>query len=515
MNSLPFPASRIRKCHSIRGLLLCALVMVGSAVAAEHAPAAAPSTAKPPAPSTAKPPASATGKPPAPSTGKPPVAAPGVDKLAPGVDPLAELADPQGAAGAPTPRATVAHEIAEGLVSPEPDDATASAISEFAPMLDAARRHRREGNREAASRVLTGLLESTAPSDLKRQGMLELALVAQEEGNLSRAQQVLAQYIQLNPQHPTIVEAYLRQGMIYRQMGASGLAIAKFYSVMTSALSLRLDQLEYYQRLVLRAQTEIAETYYVEGRWEEAKDFLTRLLKMDSKHLDRAQVHFKLIRTYAAMGRLEQTVAQGLVFITKYPEAGELPEVRFLVASAFKKQGRNDEALRQTLLLMESQQQAARENPQGWAYWQKRAGNEIANQLYLEGDFLGTLEIYNHLAAIDSSGPWQVPVWYQIGLVYERLQQPEKARSMFTNILARAAEVSGTNGTPGLEAVLEMSKWRIGHLSWLQGAQTQSSAILQSAPPPVSPSGTPTASPSEARVTPTKPAHEPRSTPAP
>lgn len=491
MNHLPFPASRIRKPSSARGLLLCWFCLTFGVLAAEHAPVPAAAAARPP---NAAPPAEKTTRP---------------------IEPALELPDPQGGTGAPTPRATVAHEIAEGLVNPEPEDASTSTISEFAPMLDTARRHRREGNREAASRVLTGLLESTAPSDLKRQGMLELALVAQEEGNLSRAQQILAQYIQLNPQHPTIVEAYLRQGMIYRQMGASGLAIAKFYSVMTSALSLRLDQLEYYQRLVLRAQTEIAETYYVEGRWEEAKDFLTRLLKMDSKYLDRAQVHFKLIRTFAAMGRHEQTVAQGLVFITKYPEAGELPEVRFLVASAFKKQGRNDEALRQTLLLMESQQQAARENPQGWAYWQKRAGNEIANQLYLEGDFLGTLEIYNHLAAIDSSGPWQVPVWYQIGLVYERLQQPEKARNMFTNILARAAEVSGTNGTPGLEAVVEMSKWRLGHLSWLQGAQAQSSAILQSAPPPVNSAAPSAAAPSEARATAAQPAHESRPTPAP
>lgn len=397
------------------------------------------------------------------------------------------VAPPPAKSPVPAPRAEVANQIAEGLVNPDSEASTTKETSEFAPMLEEARKYRREGDRARASHLLSSLLDSTAPSEVKRPAMMEMAMVSQDEGNLSRAQQILSQYIQLNPQHPTIVEAYLRQGMIYRQMGATGLAIAKFYSVMTSALNLRLEQLEYYQRLVLQAQTEIADTYYLEGRWEEAKDFLNRLLKMDSPHLNRSQVHFKLVRTFAAMGKPEQTVAQGLAFITRHPDAAEVPEVRFLVASAFKKQGRNDEALRQVLLLLESQQAVARENPQSWSYWQKRAGNEIANQLYQEGDFLGTLEIYQHLAGIDSSGPWQVPVWYQIGLVYERLQQPEKARGMFTNILARELEVTGTNGTPGLQAVVDMARWRLGHLSWLQNAQAQSTTLLQSTPASLSP----------------------------
>ena len=45
--------------------------------------------------------------------------------------------------------------------------------------------------------------------------------------------------------------------------------------------------------------------------------------------------------------------------------------------------GRNQEALQQVLILLESQRGTAAANPESWAYWQKRAGNEIADQTHL------------------------------------------------------------------------------------------------------------------------------------
>ena len=343
----------------------------------------------------------------------------------------------------------------------------AKKVEDYQQQIDSARQLRREKNTELAGKILTGLLENAAmPAEFRRPALFELALVAQEENKLSRAQQILAQYLQLYPEDPSAPEVLLRQGLIYRQMGVNNLAIAKYYGVMSTALKLKLDQFDYYKRLVLQAQTEIADTYYLQGKYAEAADFFRRLLKQDALELNTAQIQFKFIRALAYLGQNAEAVAHSESFTEKNPDAPELAEVRFLHASALKQMGRNREAMRQVLALLDAQQSAASRNPQNWVYWRQRAGNDIANQMYKEGDYVNALEIYLGLAELDPSPAWQWPVRYQIGLVYEHLQQPQKAVEIFAAILDREKELTGSSDTPALRAVLEMAKWRQEHIAW-------------------------------------------------
>ena len=53
--------------------------------------------------------------------------------------------------------------------------------------------------------------------------------------------------------------------------------------------------------------------------------------------------------------------------------------------------------MKQVLLLLQSQEDNIHKNPETWTYWQQRAGNEIANQLYKEGDYVDALQIYLNL----------------------------------------------------------------------------------------------------------------------
>ena len=100
-----------------------------------------------------------------------------------------------------------------------------------------------------------------------------------------------------------------------------------------------------------------------------------------------------------------------------------------------------------------------------WTYWQRRAGNDIGNQLYEEGDYLNALLVYSALSALDTALPWQLPVYYQMGLIYERLQQPLKASETYGRILAREKELaSGSN--PALQTVVDMARWRMQFLDW-------------------------------------------------
>lgn len=338
-------------------------------------------------------------------------------------------------------------------------------------LLELGRQQRAQKNLPLAKRNFVALLQGRAPDPLKRAALLELATLAQEENELVKAQQLYAQYLRRWPDDPSVPEVYLRQGLLFRQMGAPVMALAKFYAVMSSALTLKTGNVDYYQKLVLHAQAEIAETYYLQANYKEAAQFYRRLLKLEAPHLNRASVQLKLLRCLAAVGQHAETIAEAQDYLTRYPQADGQAEVRFLLAQALKQSGRKAEALKQVLLLLETQLATAQDPPATWSYWQRRTGNEIGNQLYEEGDYINALTVYGALAALDSSPAWQLPVWYQMGLIYERLQQPQKAAEFYAQILARRNEVQSA-ANPSLGTVLDMARWRKELLDWQNRSAT-------------------------------------------
>lgn len=343
---------------------------------------------------------------------------------------------------------------------------------EFEIQLDTARDLRRAKQLTNASMVLVALLKSNAPVELKRPALYELALVTQEDGQPVKAQQIFSQYVHTYPSDPTVPEVILRQGLLYRQMGVNTLAVSKFYAVMSTALKLKLDNMDYYKKLVLQAQTEIAETYYLEGKFDEASDFFARLLKSTGlAEVSKPQIQYKLVRSLSFGTNHAETVARSQVFLDTYTNLVEVPEVRFLLASTLKKLGRNQEAMKQVLVLLQSQQANVSKNPEVWTYWQQRAGNDIANQLYKEGDYFSALQIYLSLAELNNSPAWQLPVWYQAALVYEQLQQWQKAGDMYARIVARQKELTDPASNPSLASIFEMAKWRKEYITWMQTAR--------------------------------------------
>jgi tetratricopeptide (TPR) repeat protein len=355
------------------------------------------------------------------------------------------------------------------LTSDPPAEST--QLQEFRAQLEEAITKKREKNFSAAEIILTLLLKDSTPPEIQQAALLEMAVIADEANDLSKALQIYGEFLKKFPEDAGASEILLRQGLICRKMGANVLALSKFYAVLSTALRLRPDRLEHYQRLVIQAQTEIAETYYLQGKYKEAVDFLGRLLKLDATEKQKVQITHKLVQSLSALGRFAEVAAKAQLFIEQYPDASQIAEIRFLLADAFKKLGRDREAVQEVMILLEGQERAAERNPGGWTYWRQRAGNEIANQLYSIGDYINALAIYKSLAALDVSPEWRVPVWYQIGLVYERLQQPPKARENYENILAATKDVSTSSTNSSLAVVREMAAWRKDHLTWLMQAE--------------------------------------------
>jgi tetratricopeptide (TPR) repeat protein len=344
--------------------------------------------------------------------------------------------------------------------------ATTNTITE----IEYARRFRAEHDSPQAYAVLADLVTSQAPDAHKQAALLEMALTAIEEDALPKAQQILAQYAQRYGTDPHIPEILLCQGQLYRRMGANRMALAKFYAVMTTVLNLSTDHVQDYQRLVAQAQTEIADTYYGQGDFAEASDLLTRLLRQGSPQVDTIQAEFKLIRCLSKLNRHAEVIEHANRFLANAANAPEQVEVRFYLIHSLQQAGRTQEALQQLLDLLQMKPGETSPDLKSWRSWQQRAGNEIGNQLYVEGDNISALTVYLSLLRLDDTQTWRFPLLYQIGLIHERLAQPQKASEIYSEIVETkmsAAEKSN----PALKLIADMAQWRIDHLAWLAQAE--------------------------------------------
>jgi tetratricopeptide (TPR) repeat protein len=351
-------------------------------------------------------------------------------------------------------------------------------LKKFQFTIELARKQREDRDFVQAAMSLQSILESDAPDELKRLAFLESAFVAQQAQQHLKAQRIFSKYIQKYPEDPSVPEITLRQGLLFREMGMYDMSISKFYAVMSVALNIKHDRWDYYKRIVLQAQTEIAETFYQQGKYDEAAKKFSALLTLDNPELRKDQIQFKLILCFAYAGLSPEVIAQAHDFVKRYPNTIDLAEVRFHLVNALTQLGRDREALEQVLVLLKSQETTAKQNPENWKKWQQRTGNQVANQLYKEGNYADALVVYQTLVQLDNSLLWQLPVMYQIGLVLERLQMPEKAREFYTAIAAREKELAET-GSPSMKAIIEMAKWRQGFVDWQTQAEKSNLQVRQ------------------------------------
>ncbi|MCF7668390.1 MAG: tetratricopeptide repeat protein [Verrucomicrobia bacterium] len=371
-----------------------------------------------------------------------------------------------------------ATQVSNSNVAPLPDVDAAKKLKQYQFQLELARKYLRNGQYRWAETNLVSILESQAPEELKHNALLELAVTLQKSGKSLKAIQVYSQFVNRYPKDSSVPEVFLRQGLLYRQIGAYDIALTKFYSVMTAALSLKLDHFEYYQRLVLQAQTEIADTYYLQSEFDEAAKFFERLLRIQSSELNKSLIQFKLIRSLYYADRLDELIARAKDYLSRFPGTMEEPEVRFLLSLALKKKEFNQEAAQQVLKLLSDQSANVLNNPEVWRYWQQKAGNQIANQLYQEGDYMNALNIYVSLSQLSTSPDWKIPVLYQIGLTYEHLDQQPKAIETYDRILDFKNNSSATtNSVPALDTVFEMAEWRKRQLEWFETARKKNSEL--------------------------------------
>jgi len=326
--------------------------------------------------------------------------------------------------------------------------------------------------------------------------LLGLARLHRRSGAFVKAAAIYEKFLKQFPDDQQVPDAMLDLGRTLRAMGAYRMAISRFYSVINSTLKIPSGGFDHYQLLAKTAQFEIAETHFESGDYAEAGKFYARVRLLDLAPADQARAHFKSAAALDLAGDSDSALTTLRAYLQEWPNDENVPEARYLLATTLRKLNRPAEALNATLDLLRTEH--GRADQRRWSYWQRRTGNQLANEFFQQGDIRTALAIYQGLAAISEEPIWRLPNTYQTALCFERLGQTERARTAFQAILdALAADKAATAGDE-LADLGRMAGWRLAHMEWAEDTTTKlnvffttSRAPSPAVVPPVVPVPTP------------------------
>jgi tetratricopeptide (TPR) repeat protein len=403
---------------------------------------------------------------------------------------------------------------AEAQVAPAtPDAATASATPEAAGLLRLATTLSAKGDYATAEIAYRQVLaRADFPVADQKTALLGLAhmfrkagTVTNQEGpaglapaasGLTKAVAIYEKFLKEYPDDFRVPDAFLDLGRTLRDMGAYNLALTSFYSVINSTLKLTAQGFDHYTLLAKTAQFEIAQTYYESGDYAEAGKFFTRVRLLDLATADRARAHFMAGCAQQRAGELEAAVGTLRAFLEQWPDNENIPEARYLLATSLDALKRPQEAMAVTLALLNAEHSLVATDPRRWSYWQRRTGNQLANQFFQNGDALNALAIYNCLAALSPEPAWRLPVLYQTALCYERLFQVDRAEATYQEIIVGGQpKVGAPAPTPEVAELAGMAQWRETHLQWQDGINHRLTEVLAPSTMPAAPTSKASAPP--------------------
>jgi len=284
---------------------------------------------------------------------------------------------------------------------------------------------------------------------------------------------------------------------------------------------LRLEDLDPQGSLTNRAKAEFKRAYATYYNYKDEKDTVAR------------NKGFAQVVKY-----LQHTGPKNLPFYESYPNNVHAPESHFLLASIYKLMGTEADkanAHDQVVMLLTKANKGVRskqvtmtdfddkvtifkwneenllwedENQEpaktqaleeinnqidNWVHWQKKAGNQLANTYFEDGETKKAIEIYQKMILLDPAPKWQAPIVYQLGLCFERMggatfnPKAIEAYEIITNVdknpdswgrwsdsVKRTLDAKDADIDDNLSEVLQnqeqfiyrMAQWRLRNLRW-------------------------------------------------
>lgn len=327
----------------------------------------------------------------------------------------------------------------------------------------------KHGNIDRAELLYLKLLEQDMPITERLDLLVEYGNMYVKTGKKVKYSAVLENFVALGAGDPRLPIAYLELGRAYRELGDFKKSLLAFNNVLNASLMGAEVDMEAFKRASLKAKIEITDTYLSMGDFDEANRALKRLQTLSLSDADREKILFQSITLQFNQGHFQGLLSDIKKFIELYPKSDRLCEVRFLLATVYRKQGQFDASLKEVLGLLQDQSLAQNISPDVLLYWRGKAGNQIANAFYEQGDYTNALTIYQAMLSLHVGPIWQWPVLYQMGLCYERLNMHNKAKDMYTQVVSGENVVGGVLAsvlTPSLIATQESAKWRLKQMEW-------------------------------------------------
>lgn len=351
--------------------------------------------------------------------------------------------------------------------------------SEIASLIRLGAAKTETGDLESASIAYRQLFARPLTVEQQRASLLGFARMLRKKGELTKAAAVYEKIIKDYIPDEDAPEIFLELGRTQRALGAYKSAINRFYSVINSTLKLPESGASRYRQLAKTAQFEIAETHFQAGAYQEASRFYSRLRLLDLAPVDRARAYFKSAYALFLAEDYNNAVTSLRAFLDQHPDDENVPESRYLLAISYRRLQRPLEALAEALELLRTERSRTSKDPKRWIYWQRKTGNQIANEFYDQGDIANALAVYTTLADISPEPIWHLPLVYQIGLCYERLGQTEQAITQFQSILDSARAPKGDDvARPDMTDLVRMAKWRLEQINWHQRTEQRLLVIL-------------------------------------
>ena len=270
-------------------------------------------------------------------------------------------------------------------------------------------------------------------------------------------------YILENPNSPDLPLTLLELGRTYAQAGAYEAALSRFYSVLDLAVNQEGAGLTPGREVAFSAQYEIARTQLALGRYAQAARLFLGMRRLPLIDGDRASIFLSGARALNLAGDKPGAVEEYQALLQSFSDSPLAPEARFELAVIYAELGRRDDALREVMALFERQKNPG-SSDETWVYWQRRAGNQLANMFYTAGDLPEAAELYGKLLQLSGDARWRWPLLYQVGLVAEQMKDFAKAKISYTELAAAKAE--------GLSAEVaelpKLAQWRLEHLKWAE-----------------------------------------------
>lgn len=409
--------------------------------------------------------------------------------------PAAEHADAHSVAAEHAPSPTSPGDAAPAHAEKLPDKASSIPAAQFtihppnpkptatpeevASLLRIGMTKLEQGDYVSSELAFRQVLTEKATKQQDHSALMGLARTYRKKSEFTKAAAIYETVIKNYPEDALLPTVYLELGRTLRALGAYKLAIARFYSVINTTLKLPEENADTYRQLARTAQFEIAETHFQAGEFEEASRYFARLKLLDLAPEDRARAHFKSIYSLVRAGDDEKAVPGFQAYLDQNPNDENVPEARYLLSLSLRKLGRYNDSLTVALALLRAEKKYVDSDPKRWSYWQRKTGNQLANQFYEQGDFGSALIIYQNLANLSPEPSWRLPVLYQIGLCNERLHLMERARECYDTIIEATRNAAKESPRrQELVDLFEMAESRLLHLFWMQTTDRKLSAIF-------------------------------------